>query len=289
MCLFFNFSMNSDQSKSKNYFEPARENMYWGCKGPGILASKRQQPQNGPTPNHGYRIAQLFSGWCYICRSNVSLEWRHNRREGVSNNQPHDCLLNRSFRRRSKKTSKLRVTGLCEGNSPVNSPNKGPVTRKSVYLMTSSCGIDVSHYRPSIAVLTSAIACTLKLYVLASSHCPHWCIDSSNPSCQQITTWYYPRPFSWMDEEFMIGICQKLYRYNRYNLDSWLMNSKIMVKLIPVTRLIVFLIQRSDKYSLLMHCIKIKSPVKFLLNEQYVFVDGNISFLCVLSCSSEEA
>ena len=44
-----------------------------------------------------------------------------------------------------------------------------------------------------------------------------------------------------------------------------------------------------DKYSLLMHCIKIKSPVKFLLNEQYVFVDGNISFLCVLSCSSEEA
>ena len=43
------------------------------------------------------------------------------------------------------------------------------------------------------------------------------------------------------------------------------------------------------KYSLLMHCIKIKSPAKFLLNEQYVFVGGNISFLCVLSCSSEEA
>ena len=42
------------------------------------------------------------------------------------------------------------------------------------------------------------------------------------------------------------------------------------------------------KYSLLMHCIKIKSPAKFLLNEQYVFVGGNISFLCVLSCSSEE-
>ena len=30
-----------------------------------------------------------------------------------------DCLLNRLFRRRSKKTSKPRVTGLCEGNSPV--------------------------------------------------------------------------------------------------------------------------------------------------------------------------
>ena len=45
----------------------------------------------------------------------------------------------------------------------------------------------------------------------------------------------------------------------------------------------------NDKYSLLMHCIKIKSPAKFLLNEQFVFVGGNISFLCVLSCSSEEA
>ena len=44
--------------------------------------------------------------------------WRHNGGDGVSNQQPHDCLLNRSFRRRSKKTSKLRVTGLCEGNSP---------------------------------------------------------------------------------------------------------------------------------------------------------------------------
>ena len=43
-----------------------------------------------------------------------------------------------------------------------------------------------------------------------------------------------------------------------------------------------------NKYSLLMHCIKIKSPAKSLLNEQYVFVGGNISLLCVLSCSSEE-
>ena len=40
--------------------------------------------------------------------------------------------FNRLFRRRSRKTSKLRVTGLCAGNSPgpVNSPHKGPVTRK---------------------------------------------------------------------------------------------------------------------------------------------------------------
>ena len=46
------------------------------------------------------------------------LQRRHNERDNVSNHQPHDCLLNRLFRRRSNKTSKLRVTGLCVGNSP---------------------------------------------------------------------------------------------------------------------------------------------------------------------------
>ena len=46
------------------------------------------------------------------------LRWHHNERDSVSNHQPHDCLLNRLFRRRSKKTSKLRVAGLCVGNSP---------------------------------------------------------------------------------------------------------------------------------------------------------------------------
>ena len=48
-----------------------------------------------------------------------TLQRRHNERNGVSNHQPYDCLLNRLFRRRSKKTSKLHVTGLWEGNSPI--------------------------------------------------------------------------------------------------------------------------------------------------------------------------
>ena len=48
-----------------------------------------------------------------------TLQWRHNERDGVSNHQPHYCLFNHLFRRRSKKIHKLRVTGLCEGNSPV--------------------------------------------------------------------------------------------------------------------------------------------------------------------------
>ena len=49
----------------------------------------------------------------------ITLRWRHNEWDGVSNHQPHDCLLNCLSGRRSKKTSKPRVTGLCVGNSPV--------------------------------------------------------------------------------------------------------------------------------------------------------------------------
>ena len=48
-----------------------------------------------------------------------TLHCRHNGRNGVSNHQPHHCLLNRLSRRLSKKTSNLRVTGLCAGNSPL--------------------------------------------------------------------------------------------------------------------------------------------------------------------------
>ena len=58
---------------------------------------------------YGSRLSFLFI---------FSLRWRHNEYGWVSNHQPRDCLLNRLFRRRSKNTSKLRVTGLCAGNSP---------------------------------------------------------------------------------------------------------------------------------------------------------------------------
>ena len=58
-----------------------------------------------------------------------SLRWRHNDHAGVSNHQPRGCLLNRLFRRRSKKTSKLRVTGL----------KNGQLRGKYFHLMTSSC------------------------------------------------------------------------------------------------------------------------------------------------------
>ena len=62
--------------------------------------------------------------WYHLAIANsrnqpLSIQWAHNEPDGDSNHRRFDCLLNRLFRFRSKKTSKLRVTGLCGGNSPV--------------------------------------------------------------------------------------------------------------------------------------------------------------------------
>ena len=75
-------------------------------------------------------------------RQSYALLWRHNGRGSVSNHQPHGCLLNRLFRRRSKKISKLCVTGLCAGNSPGTGEFPALMARecrKYFHLMTSSC------------------------------------------------------------------------------------------------------------------------------------------------------
>ena len=60
-----------------------------------------------------------WSTWLVnIAKVGISLQWRHNGHDSVSNQQPHHCLRKHLFGRRSKKTSKLCATGLCVGNSP---------------------------------------------------------------------------------------------------------------------------------------------------------------------------
>ena len=48
----------------------------------------------------------------------TTVQWSHYGYDGVSNHHRLDCLFKHLFRRRSKKTSKFRVTGLCVVNSP---------------------------------------------------------------------------------------------------------------------------------------------------------------------------
>ena len=63
----------------------------------------------------------------------MSLQWRHNERDGVSNKSQASRLLNRLLGRRSKKKNQSSASlAFVRGihRWPVNSPHKGPVTRK---------------------------------------------------------------------------------------------------------------------------------------------------------------
>ena len=69
-----------------------------------------------------YNIIAIVIFVGHIARSLIfrTLQWRHNERNDISSHRRLCCLLSRWFRGRLKKSSKLRVTGLCGGNSPVS-------------------------------------------------------------------------------------------------------------------------------------------------------------------------
>ena len=85
------------------------------CSNSSGLAMELLQSCAKPSPWLTNSVLMIPACWFH---PTDALLWHHNGHDGISYHQPHDCLLNRLFRRRSKKTSKLRVTGLCAGNSP---------------------------------------------------------------------------------------------------------------------------------------------------------------------------
>ena len=79
-----------------------------------------------------FSIRNLNSGSCH-----AALQWRHNERDGFSNNRRLVCS-GADQRKHQSSASLAFVRGI--HRSAVNSPHKGPVTRKMFpYLMTSSC------------------------------------------------------------------------------------------------------------------------------------------------------
>ena len=106
---------------------------------------------SGVSQHRCLRLSTNVSIW-YIDQTSIicvehTLHWSHNGHDSVSNHQPHHCLLNRLFRRRSTKTSKLRVTGLCAGKFPTqmasNAENTSIWWRHHVYV---PCSNDLTHY-----------------------------------------------------------------------------------------------------------------------------------------------
>ena len=118
-------TLKFSSGKKKDQFKPYCQ--LYGCWSLGDAMSQSISshgidlvlPEYSGFRTRGVHMQMYYSrdtGWQCCSRT---LQWRHNGRDSVSSHQPHDCLLNGLFGRRLKKAWKLRVTGLCAGNSPV--------------------------------------------------------------------------------------------------------------------------------------------------------------------------
>ena len=134
-----------------------------------------------------------------------SLQWRHNGRDSVSNHQPYDCLLNRLFRRRSKKTSNLCVTGLCAGNSPgtgefhaqmaSNAENvsiwwrhhvcRGTLLKKRIFVLNRSKSLHMPWNRLGFILHPNNFT---RIWLFAISY---WFIVFNYHICSHLTLWHW--------------------------------------------------------------------------------------------------
>ena len=108
-----------------------------------------------------------------------TLQWRHIECDGVSNHRQLECLHNRLFWRRSKKISKLRVTGLCEGNSPVTGEFPAQIASN-----VENVSIWWRHHGTSPLYQIKLMHRMFEPYVLILvSRCWYWMIDYQSTRC----------------------------------------------------------------------------------------------------------
>ena len=85
-----------------------------------VYSGQTHPAETLPVPNDLFNIPKLGGQkGVYWSNEKIALQWRHNERDGVSNQQLRDCLFNRLFRCKPKETSALHVTGLCQATSPM--------------------------------------------------------------------------------------------------------------------------------------------------------------------------
>ena len=102
----------------------------------------------------------------------------HTGRDGVSNHKTHKCLLNHLFRRRSKKTSKLRLTGLCVGNSPLTAENVSIRWRHHVCDCYRPFHRDLHNKRIGVLEKWTQHYCTTA-YIKNDIFFMYWCVEKN--------------------------------------------------------------------------------------------------------------
>ena len=168
-----------------------------------------------------------------------SLQWRDNGCDGVSNHQPRHCLLNHLFRRRSKKTSKFRVTGLCAGNSPVTDefPAQMASNAENISLWWRHHGEtkfdDIDHSSVTRVLAIKYIQSLWNLWSIFSSI--DYCIWDCRHDIRLKIKWYVYQyhmldmtilDFSLIISEFILNKLQSMYHLSEYVVSG---NHDIMV------------------------------------------------------------
>ena len=108
----------------------------------------------------------------YDCILWNTLHWHHNGWDGISNHQPHDCLLNHLFRRKHQSSASLAfVQGIHQW--PVNSLHKGPVTWKKFpfddVIMKESWWVYFMNSKSRLHLFTSLIIVLYGIFFASSS------------------------------------------------------------------------------------------------------------------------
>ena len=141
--------------------------------------------------------------WNIVLYSTSTLRWRHNRCDSVSNHQPHECLLNRLFRRRWKKTSKPRVTGLCAGNSPVTGEFPAQMASNA-----ENVSIGWRHHED---VMNTPKVYSFVLDVVANSTAQYILFEM----------WWYTSVYVWICVFRCIFISERLYGFRHVYMPRW--------------------------------------------------------------------
>ena len=135
----------------------------------------------------------------------ASLQWSHNERNYISNHQPHDCLLNHLFKAQLKETSKLRVNGLCEGNSLVTCefPAQRASNVENVSIWCRHHDVDSHEWWPTLMISWDKIRkfCWAGLWWCGIEEVPTSCVICSNnyslwsnilATMTMVTTYFLP-------------------------------------------------------------------------------------------------
>ena len=154
---------------------------------------------------HGFQVDLYFA----------TLQWRHSGHNGVSN--PQRCVINHLFRLRSKKTWKLRVTGLCVGNSLVT--GEFPTQRAS---NAENVSIWWWHHNNTIMPGFILSCCDLKPHFHAiQKFCPYWPRKTAENGSWHVKCCRYLVPFSKSWSIKGLGKCYPCMLTNSINSVGW--------------------------------------------------------------------